>query len=201
MQLTLSLGRKKESFFSMSKKQILVVFLWSAMLIHFSFSLIYNLQELPVPEKMRHMSNMYVAPFFHQNWKLFAPTVPEYSTDLEVRYFNANGWTTWSDARAAAGFDEHSRIEYIEQTICTSLGWQVANNFYFKNQLPQLDHILASQDYQRAVYYAWQLGKHAGLQMDSLQLRMPFRFIPAPDAARTVQLSTLQFPAIATPHD
>lgn len=184
-----------------SWRLVFVGVLWSALLVHFTFSVLYNLQSLPIPGSLRQMSNHYVAPFFHQNWQLFAPSVPEYSTDLEVRYFTPTGWTDWTDARGGAGFSSSSRMEYIEQTICSSLSWQVANNFYFKNQLPQLDHIVASQDYQRAVYFAWQLGKYRDLHMDSLQLRLPFRFIPKPEAASTVQTSTLRFPAIATPHD
>lgn len=166
------------------------------MIAHFSITGIYVLRQLPVPEVVRIWTDIYSAPLFHQNWKLFAPDVPEYNTELEFRNYKNGAWSNWSDVSLANGYAVPSPIETIEQSICTSLAWQVSHNFYTKDTRQQFDRIVASFDYGRAIYFAHALYErtHGEATGDSLQLRLAFRFHPKMDAARTLQHSYLEFP-------
>jgi len=54
--------------------------------VHFALTSIYSLGGSALPEKIQTTAYRYSVPFFHQNWKMFAPSVPEYSNQLEYRY-------------------------------------------------------------------------------------------------------------------
>jgi hypothetical protein len=171
---------------------------------HFILTALYNLQSAPVPELIRNASNRYTVPFFHQNWRLFAPAVPEYENQLEYRYPEDGAWTDWKDASAGNGFGPRSKTEYIEQTIAGALAWQIANNMYTRNQRKELDRIIQSFDYGRALYFVRRLHLHSGKPdvNDSIQVRVKFRFTPPPDKAYTFQTSYLEFPVYyLTPHE
>lgn len=170
--------------------------------VHFALTSIYSLGQLPLPEKVQTVAYRYSVPFFHQNWKMFAPSVPEYSNQLEYRYKNNGQWTTWLDATASHGFSEHSRMEYVEQTINDGLSWQIANNMYVENKTRQLDRVMESFDFGRAVYYILEMSERDGSKSqmnDSIQLRIGFRFTPKPGNAPTQQFSFLEFPAFIAP--
>lgn len=164
--------------------------------VHFALTTVYSFQYLPVPAAVREASHTYTVPFFHQNWKLFAPEVPVHDNQLEYRYAANGAWTGWSDASGSLGYAPHGKIEYIEQVITGALAWQIANNLYQRNQRMQFDRIVQSFDYRRALYFTKQLHKQTTGHTpgDSLQLRVKFRFTPAPDKAYTFQSSYLEFP-------
>jgi len=93
-------------------------------------------------------------------------------------------------------------MEYIEQTINDGLSWQIANNMYVVDGTRQLDRVMESFDYGRAVYYIMEMCERDGtkhLLKDSLQLRLGFRFTPKPGNAPTQQFSFLEFPAFVAP--
>jgi hypothetical protein len=165
--------------------------------LHFGLTLIYNFQQLPVPGKIRNFSNAYCAPLFHQNWKLFAPDLPEYNVNLESRFYKNGQWLDWKDVSEGNGFAADGKMEYVEQSITSGLAYQVANNLYTANSRVQFDHIVESNEYHRAIYFAAELARRVAVEDvgDSIQLRLQFRFTPSPDKARTRQFSQLVFPS------
>lgn len=170
--------------------------------VHFALTTVYSFQYLPVPSGVREASQTYTVPFFHQNWKLFAPEVPAYDNQLEYRYAANGTWSAWSDVSGSLGYAPHGKIEYIEQVITGVLAWQIANNLYQRNQRMQFDRIVQSFDYRRALYFTKQLHEQTTGQTsgDSLQLRVKFRFTPPPDKAYTFQSSYLEFPVYPFNH-
>lgn len=167
----------------------------SALLFHFLMTAIYSLEYIPFPRAVRDAAFTYTLPFFHQNWKMFAPSVPEYTVQLEFREKKDSTWSSWGDASQSCGFDRRSRVEYMEQTISGALSWQVANNMYAVNKVRQLDRVMESYDYHRALYFIYSLKNRTGQQVgDSAQIRLSYRFTPKPNMAANDQLSYLEFP-------
>jgi len=184
-----------KSFFS--KKIVFRAFalVWMGWLaLHFLLTTVYATREVPVPETVREWSDAYSIPLFHQNWKLFAPGVPEYNVELRYRVLSRGEWSEFTDA--SNGNDVHSVTETIEQSICTGLGWQVANNLYYDDIGQKFDRIVASGHYQRALFFIVRRLDSPGKQIpiDSLQMQLQFRFTPAPDAAFNYQVSELNLP-------
>jgi len=173
-----------------------VLFLIAAFCGHFALTTLYSFQPVPATEFMRYVSTRYSAPLFHQNWKLFAPSVPEYDCQLEYRFPENGKWSFWRDVSAGNGFSYNSRIETLEQSLTSSLAWQIANNLYSRNQRAQFDRIVSSFDYQRALFFTHTL--HGRIQpapiQDSIQVRVRFRFTPAMDQAHSSQVSHLELP-------
>jgi hypothetical protein len=167
----------------------------AVVLLHFLITALYSLDYLPLPHALRSAVNSYTLPFFHQNWKLFAPSVPEYTVQLEFREKKESLWTNWADVSQGCGFHERSKVEYMEQTINGGLAWQVANNMYTVNQVRQLDRVMESYDYNRAIYFLYSLKKRIGDPLtDSAQIRLRFDFTPPPHQAKSAQMSYLEFP-------
>jgi hypothetical protein len=166
---------------------------FGALMLHFLFTMVYSLPELIVPPALRQWSYEYSVPMFHQNWKLFAPDVPAYDVQLEMRTFLNGNAGEWHDGNITG----EKNIEYIEQNICTGLGWQVANNLYTVNSRRVFDSIVKSREYQQAMYFLLKLheARDENFQVDSVQARLHFRFTPPPDQALTWQESYLEFPA------
>ncbi len=189
------------------KKWLIIwaVFLALASGVHFMLTGLYSFQALRVPIPVRTVANTYAAPLFHQNWKMFAPDIPEYDHQLEYRFSRKDSlqpWSEWHDVSSFNHFGSRSRIEYMEQSLTGGLSWQIANNFYQKNSVPQFDRVLTSFDYQRALFFTASL--HERIQghpiEDSLQLRIRYRFTPTPGQASTSQLSYFDFPPYGLPH-
>jgi Family of unknown function (DUF5819) len=163
-----------------TKIKIFTLSIFALALVHFGLTSVYNLQQAKVPDSLRQLSNAYSAPLFHQNWKLFAPHIPEYSVDLEFRIPEGADWSAWQDVSFGNGHTSHSKIEYMEQSMCTALAWQVANNLHQEAEGHEFDRITASFDYSRAIYFAHELYlRKTGIDLrDSMQLRLNFRFNP-----------------------
>lgn len=168
---------------------------------HFMLTIAYNLADAPVPDRVRNWSNRYTVPLFYQNWQLFAPDLPEYNVELEYRFAQYGAWSQWADASAAHGYGRKSKLETVEQNICSGLAWQVANNFYAKDQRAQFDRIIESGNYMQALFFVKQMHKlhQHHEQPDSLQLRLAFRFTPKPEGAHTYQYSNLELPVWVEP--
>lgn len=172
-----------------------------SLLVHFSLTLVYSVPAMKVPAAVRDKAYVYSYPFFHQTWSLFAPDLPEYDVDLEFRVFHQQAWTAYTDASEALEQSSGSTAETLEQAMCSGLAYQLANNMYTSNGQRQLEHVLESKLYGRAIYFAHGVaqrlyGRPVG---DSLQMRLQFRFTPAPEAARNYQFSAFAFPAYALP--
>lgn len=175
----------------MKKRTAVLVFFLSVVLLsaHFILTGIYSFQMLPVPWQLRSFSNTYSAPFFHQNWKLFAPVVPEYSQQLYVRYYYNDEWTEFQDVSEKFGFGATSKVEYMEQTTCSGLAYQLANNMYWVNGEQRLDRVQQSLDYGRAVYFCERMLRFKGnIHADSLQLQVHFKFDPINKPEETVDV-------------
>jgi len=167
--------------------------------MHFLLTSLYSFQKLRLPGTVRSVSTRYTVPFFHQNWKLFAPEVPAYDSQLEYRYSNTGSWSEWNDVSHSLGHGSHSKVEYIEQVLVGSLAWQIANNLYVEGTRARYDLIAQSFDYGRAVFFTQRLHELSWGEPihDSLQLRVAFRFTPEPGKAYTFQKSYLELPVFS----
>ena len=168
-----------------------------ALLIHFGVTTVYSFSYLKWPPSVRSASIAYAVPLFHQNWKMFAPDVPEYNTELEYRSSSNGSWSEWKDVSASNDFGKHSRIETMEQNINSGLAYQIANNLYTRDARREYDRVIESFDYSKAVHFTRELHRRkTGASIgDSLQLRGVFRFTPQPGSAPGYQISYLEFPA------
>ena len=166
--------------------------------LHFFLTIAYTFRE-NVSYPVAAAADNYAIPLFHQNWKLFAPDPAKYNAELEYRYARASAWSDWNDASAAFGFGNASRVETIEQGFNSSLGWQVVNNFYTKDGRAQYDRLVSSPSYVSALYFVMRMHNRFKQEesMDSIQVRLKFRFTPAPEMANTFQTSVLDFPIYA----
>lgn len=173
----------------------------AALVLHFSFTLVYSVPALKVPQTLRDKSYTYSYPFFHQTWSVFAPNLPEYSTQLEFRVYRNDAWTEYTDATAALGTKGGHTAETIEQAMCSGLAYQLANNMFASHGRLDLQHVVESKSYGRAIYFVHAIGRrmYGSPVGDSLQMRLQFRFTPSPDQARNYQYSTFVFPSYALP--
>jgi hypothetical protein len=169
-----------------------------AMIIHFTMVIAYSFRE-NLPQGLVARADRYCVPLFHQNWKLFAPDLPTYNAELQYRISTAGEWGSWADVTAAYGYGRSSRMETIEQGFNTALAWQVMDNLYSKGGKKQFDRIVQSNAYASALFYALKMQEihQPEVRIDSVQLRMEYRFTPKPDQAYTFQKSWLEFPVYA----
>jgi len=166
-----------------------------ALAFHILMISIYSFRE-NMPFAATRISDRYAVPLFHQNWKLFAPDLPKYNAELEYKVSKNGSWTDWQDASHSFGYGVTSRVETIEQGFNTSLGWQVINNFYTRDNRKQYDRIVQSPAYASALFFVLKMYQlHVDpVSPDSIQLRMQFRFTPPPKQAHNFQTSFLEFP-------
>ncbi len=138
-------------------------------------------------------------PLFHQNWKLFAPDLPVYNAELHYRIAHSGSWSGWADVTTSFGYGTSSRMETIEQGFNTALAWQVMDNLYSKAGKKQYDRIVQSNAYASALFYLLKMQEihQPDAQVDSVQLRLEYRFTPPYDQAYTFQKSWLEFPVYA----
>lgn len=179
-------------------QRVFVLALLLAVSVHFSFTLIYSFKP-EGPGKISHLAQRYMVPMFHQNWKLFAPDLAKYNTDLQYRFFNKKGWSNWLEVTEHFGFDKYSKIETVEQGFNSALNWQVVNNYYSLDGKPQFDRLVQSPAYSSALFMAMKMHKTflPGEALDSIQIRLHYRFTPGMHEARTIRISDLEFPIYA----
>jgi hypothetical protein len=72
-------------------RKILFVFLAFALVMHLSFTFIYNFEKVTENPTIRFVVFKYMFPFFNQNNKIFAPDPPFCKQQLLVRYKNNTG--------------------------------------------------------------------------------------------------------------
>lgn len=174
---------------------------WAGLVVlafHFIMVGIYALDFVPLPAPVRSMSTSYTVPFFHQSWTMFAPEVPAYDVQLEFRVKANDHWKSWQDATSTYGYDSRHRMEYIEQSICSGLSSVVANNLYYENGIQKLDAITKSFDYNKAVYFVYEMHeRHVGSDIqDSLQLRLTYQFTPPFGVNEKEKWGELVFPSM-----
>lgn len=184
----------------MEKKKRIRWWFWAlalVCLVHFFFITVYSFRE-NFPRELTGLSDRYTIPLFHQNWKLFAPDLPRYNAELQYRIAGQgqSGWSGWKDASSDFGYDEHSRVETVEQGFVGQLGWQVMDNLYSKGGKKQFDRIVQSNAYASSLFMVLKLHQlqHPEFQLDSVQIRLEFRFTPAQEMAYNFQTSYLEFP-------
>ena len=134
------------------KTRIIAVLGISFLVIHFALTSIYSMDFLVLPRSVRQVSQIYTVPFFHQNWSMFAPEVPEYDLQLQYRFPTNGVWSEWNETTESCGFEYRDRAEYLEQSICSGLAYQVAQNIYFENGVRKLDRIVDFPD-TFAIYF------------------------------------------------
>jgi hypothetical protein len=183
------------------KHRIIAVVGISFLVIHFALTSIYSMDFLVLPRSVRQVSQIYTVPFFHQNWSMFAPEVPEYDLQLQYRFPTNGTWSAWNETTESCGFEYRDRAEYLEQSICSGLAYQVAQNIYFENGIRKLDRIEDAFDYGKALNYAMKMHEHFYSKEieDSLQIRLQFVFTPKPGSTEEktdyLEFSTFIIPA------
>ncbi|MFN0032593.1 MAG: DUF5819 family protein [Flavobacteriales bacterium] len=189
---------------------------------HFLFTLIYSFRD-NMPHQANALAEHYMVPCFHQNWKLFAPDVPEYSVQLEWRCLaaphprplssgegsassaNSQVWTPWQDATYEEGLKESPRVlETVEQGFCTQLSAQLAGNLYRSDSTIMYDRVVGSPAYASALFYVM---KHHELKLVSpqqgdleyytpkgWQIRLKYTFTPHPLSMLPAKEVVIAFP-------
>lgn len=187
--LMVGLPEKKKSIFILTIAGIVVLF------VHFTLTTVFSIHEF-VPPTLNQLSSNYTFPVFHQDWKLFAPNLAQYNTELEYRYSQKGNWSEWKDVSVGNNYEATSRIERIEQSFNHQLAWQVTNNLYSENGITQYDRILKSNAYRSALYFVvkMQALNHSEIKCDSLQIRLNFRFTPLPYSVKEPETEQLEFP-------
>ena len=172
----------------------LVVF-W--MIVHLIATVCYT-THCPSSGLIASMSHRYMVPLFHQNWSLFAPNIPEYDTQLIYRAIpddSSTTWTNWADVSAGAGHGEFSDMEVIEQNIMVQMNYQLYSNYYSVNGQPQLDAMIKTGAYNKALYFAGRMHeKHVG-SWSGLQIAQVFRFPQGDQPIEHSATDTLIYPA------
>jgi hypothetical protein len=164
------------------------------LLTHFTLTGIYTFQELPVSENVRAISNAYTIPFFHQNWKLFAPEMPNYDCFLWVRTKENSMWSAPFRMSERGNFGYSSKVTYMEFSIANALANELAANMYWENGKRNLTRVEQSLSFGRAVYFAERMcRRHLDLQADSLQIQLQFHFH---ERGQNSQQTTIEFSKI-----
>ena len=78
--------------------------------LHLALLMAYSFPDRIVPEQLRVIAQSYVRPFFHQQWRLFAPDPPLCSCAIE--------WLDGEQWRSIEGTADH----YLERRIAQNLG-------------------------------------------------------------------------------
>ncbi len=175
----------------------------AVVVVHFVLTALFSIREF-VPVRTREIADKYSFPVFHQDWKLFAPDLAMYNSELEYRCVSNGTWSNWTDVTTSEGYAPVSRMERIEQGFNHQLAWQATNNLYSKDGVTQLDKIVHSTAYRNALYYAVKMHELHKPQekYDSLQVRLNFRFTPKPEEHNTpAQYVPLEFPVYIPVHD
>lgn len=165
------------------------------LVIHFSLTTIFNLREFVSPSQ-REVADKYTFPTFHQDMKLFAPDLAMYTAQMESRAYLDGTWGQWTDISSESGYDGGSRMERIEQGFVHQLSWEVTKNLYSKDGIKQFDKIERSTPYRNALYFALRMQElyDGNDAFDSLQIRLNYRFTPAPSQKNNPVHSYLEFP-------
>jgi hypothetical protein len=166
-----------------------------AIVLHFFLTTVYNLRYWARPA-LKNVSDCYTFPVFHQDMKLFAPDLAMYSVHLESRIYNNGQWQSWTDVTQKAGHDMRSRMERVEQNFNHALSWEVTQNLYSKDGVPQFDRLITSAAYRNALYYAWRMQSrfNGSEPYDSIQIRLNYAFTPPVGQQGEVNYSQLAFP-------
>ena len=144
----------------MSRTRMVVLILALAVIVvHACMMMLYSFRE-KLPVSMALKVDRYCVPMFYQNWKLFAPDVPTYDTQLEFRVAHEEEWSMWGDASGQYGYGTHDPIETVEQGFAAELLWQAKNNLYRRNDSLQWDAVTASQAYVASIYYVYKMEEY-----------------------------------------
>ena len=171
----------------MKGNRIYLYLLLVMLALHFLLTGFFSFTSYPRSGPLAAISEWYTVPAFYQNWSLFAPDVPAYDAQLEYRSAHDGRWSEWKDA----GNGTHP-LETIEQSYVVGLSYQVVQNLYRSMDRTQFDRIVESRQYHQALTFVNRLLEETS--PDSVQLKLKFRFTPAPDKAYTFQRTELEFP-------
>ncbi len=133
-------GKPKSPMNKLKEKQQWInwvsLFLLLLLIVHFTLSLAYSF----LPESKRLKG--YMEPLFTQNFKIFAPNVPETESSLFISYFTkSQGWSSWQavglqDRNSAQTntFSTHRFSLLIHQNTLHNLHYIVETAAYFNQQ-------------------------------------------------------------------
>jgi hypothetical protein len=191
-------GKQRElSWWSKMKKTLLAAFIGGIVLtIHFTLCALSALST-----EYADIGNRYTQPLFQQPWSNLGSELPTNKIELEFRVRQkSTGWSEWTDATSAHSYEPSSQAERVEQSIVDELRWQLTHNLYSDKGRVELQAIMESSSYSKAIYYVMRMEKiDEGIYPDSVQLRAAIEFIPEMNAAPTRQLSYFNFPPYGAP--
>lgn len=94
--MNISTKREKQSF-----GILLSLFFLVLLLLHFTFTIAYQFREADYSRPLSLLSKQYTEPLFTQNFKIFAPDVPDIKYKLFVRYAaDGKNFSSWQNVGA-----------------------------------------------------------------------------------------------------
>jgi len=157
--------------------RLVSLLVFTAFLVHFSFTLVYVLPDVGVPAPLRHYSYRYIRPLFHQGWKLFAPEVPRCSGALYVRVLAVPNAPAMK-LSSFEGLPMHRKLRYVDDKIAL----YVMNALEVDCDDARTDTLVvecAHRTIRSAVHYAARrVERHTGSLPETVQLTLVIDRIP-----------------------
>jgi hypothetical protein len=190
----------------MPKNQKFVVVVFSFLLIHFGFTIVYVTPEGYFPHKLKQAARWYMAPAFDQAWDLFAPNPPVKEKTLLYRYSSQGEWSAWINPGAEL-LQKHDAFRFSNASILYRMNqnagfhlWQAHFNTSSRQQLGKPNFkpdafTRNSFGFKVAGHYCLQHAlNHAPKHIDSVELMLVIDAPPPPGTAQSWKSDTLFFP-------
>ncbi len=170
-------------------KWLFLVFL----MLHLSLSGLYVFRK-DLPNELARISIGYCSPLFHQNWQLFAPDVAVYHPELQLKLRNSDGKVEWKNVSHYFGYKSGGVMKRLEYNIAADLAWDYTQMVYFKDGIPQFESLRKTRSYNKAVFLVHSYLRNANINMDSLNMRLAIRFVPAPESVDSASEQYIELP-------
>ena len=147
-----------------------------------------------LPSFLSRLSILYCSPLFHQNWQLFAPDVAVYQTELQLKLRDEEGKFIYKNVSEFFGYKSGGIMKRIEYNIATDLAWDYTQMVYFKDGIPQFESLRKTRSYNKAIYLVHSYFRNAGMEIDTLNMRLAIHFISSPDSIRNSSEQYIELP-------
>jgi hypothetical protein len=174
------------------KKIIFVVFAF-LLLLHLSFTFIYNFDKVTTHPTIRFVVFKYMFPFFNQNNKIFAPDPPFCKQQLLVKYKKKNGdWGAFQNPQTEM-LARHvsnrlspigTQIKHYDYILRNVYDAHIYADYYINNSKDSIDnndsvklnYLNKNDGFKMAQRYFSNLAHNAnkGVQYDSLQFKVVY---------------------------
>ena len=159
------------------------------LLLHLLLSALYIFRD-SIPSGIAKWAVGYCKPLFHQNWMLFAPDVAEYDVQLQYRLHGDQ----WLDI--VVNTTGSSPLERAERHLANALTWDYVSLVFSEAESLNFDSFVKSRSYQMANKWTCNfLRKYENQNIDSLQLRLYYKFYDIKNAYGMARLDSLVMPS------